>query len=90
MLVLAGCLAGVQLGAQSMRLHDVAASGARALARGESIELVRSRSQTLLSEARVTRVDRGELVCVEATAPGAGPYSLVRLSASSCSLGGGR
>jgi hypothetical protein len=90
-LVLAFCLAGMQLGAQHLRLQDAAATAARSAGRGDPVGLV----STLVPGATLRVANRGDLVCVTAAAHGAGTGAVgflaaVSVSASSCALGGGR
>jgi hypothetical protein len=89
LLVLAACLAGLQLSTQQVRLQQAAAMAARSVARGETVE-----STSALLPGSTLRVEhRGELVCVTASARGSavgGLIGAVTVSASSCALDGGR
>ena len=81
LLVLACCLAGLQLAGQQLRLQDAAAVAARSVARGGSappIEGVRV----------VTRVE-GQLLCARVVAASIAPLFPLQLSAESCALAGG-
>jgi len=81
LLVLACCLAGLQLAGQQLRLQDAAAVTARALARGDSAPAV-------AGAAVVTRVE-GQLLCVRLVAASVAPLIPLQLSAESCALRGG-
>jgi hypothetical protein len=88
-LVLAFCLAGMQLSAQQLRLQDAAATAARSVARGDSA----GPASGLVPGARLTIVQRGDLVCVTAStqgSPASGLLAALSVSASSCALDGGR
>lgn len=88
-LVLAFCLAGMQLTAQQLRLQDAAATAARSVARGDSV----GPASGLVPGARLTVVRRGDLVCVTASTNGAtasGLLGAIPVGASSCALDGGR
>lgn len=89
-LVLAGCLASVQLAAQQVRLTDAAADAARALGRGESHDAAQAIAVRTSGAAALEVADEGEFVCARLTASGAGLLAAVRLSAESCAVGGGR
>lgn len=93
LLLLACCLAGMQLAGQQLRLQDAAAAAARSAARGEPV----GAAAALVPGMSLRIGHRGDLVCVTATAHGAGagtgtggPLAAVSLSASSCALDGGR
>ena len=81
LLVLACCLAGLQLAGQQVRLQDAAAATARSLARGDPAPPVGG-------AAIATRVD-GSLLCARLTAASAAPLIPLQLSAESCALAGG-
>ncbi len=89
LLVLAACLAALQLGTQQVRLQQVAAIAARSVARGEAVG-----ATAILLPGSTLRVEhRGELACVTASARGSaagGWIAVVTVSASSCALDGGR
>ena len=80
-LVLACCLAGLQLAGQQIRLQDAAAVTARALARGDPAPAVGG-------AAIATSVD-GALLCARLTAASIAPLIPLQLSAESCALRGG-
>jgi hypothetical protein len=89
LLVLAACLGGLQLCSQQLRLQQVAAMAARAVARGEPV----GTAGGLVPGATLRVEHRGELACVTASAPGssvAGVIGAVTVSAVSCALDGGR
>jgi len=81
LLVLACCLAGLQLAGQQVRLQDAAAATARALARGDP-------APAIGGAAIATRVD-GALLCARLTAASIAPLLPLELSAQSCALAGG-
>lgn len=81
MLVLACCLAGLQLAGQQIRLQDAAAASARSLARGDP-------APPIGGAAIATRVD-GALLCARLTAASIAPLLPLQLSAESCALQGG-
>ncbi|MFF2389750.1 TadE family type IV pilus minor pilin [Agromyces sp. NPDC058104] len=89
-LVLAGCLASVQLAAQQVRLTDAAADAARALGRGETSATAQTIATRVAGAAALEVSDEGEFVCARLTASGGGLLAAVRLSAESCAVGGGR
>jgi Flp pilus assembly protein TadG len=92
LLVLATMLGGVQAAGLQLRLQDAAADAARALGRGEHAAAVASRSAEQVAGAVLASELRGDLVCARLTAVPAGPAAVLglRLTASSCALGGGR
>ena len=81
LLVLACCLAGLQLAGQQLRLQDAAAASARSLARGES-------APSIVGVRVVTRVE-GQLLCARVVAASMVPLFPMQLSAESCVLDGG-
>ncbi|MBG6055521.1 Flp pilus assembly protein TadG [Salinibacterium sp. CAN_S4] len=88
-LVLAFCLAGVQVAGQQVRLQDAAAAAARSLARGDSAAVTASR---LAPGATVTERSDGDIDCVtlsDQPRVATGTIAGFTLSASSCALGGG-
>lgn len=85
MLVLACCLAGLQVAVTQVRLQDAAAAAARSLARGESAAV----AARLVPGATVSRNGEGDLVCATLSARAVGLIPL-ELRATSCALGGGR
>jgi len=89
-LVLALCLAAIQLASQQIRLQDAAALTARSIARDD--ESSASAASRLVPQLTIMRWAQGELECVTATAPAAGGVIALlglELRASSCALGGG-
>lgn len=88
MLVLALCLGGLQLSTRQLQVQDAAALAARSAARGASFDA------TALVPGAATRIERrGNLVCAVVTVPGtplSGILGVVEVSASGCSLAGGR
>lgn len=88
-LVLAACLASVQLVAQQVRLTDAAADAARALGRGESEAVARSIAERVSPGARLAAWAEAPFVCVELSAHGVGLLSAIELRAESCAVAGG-
>lgn len=90
-LVLAACLGSIQVAGQQLRLQDAAADAARIVARGEPGSAA-GHVGRLVPGASLTVGERGQLVCVTASAGAAasGPLAALVLTASSCALGGGR
>jgi len=88
-LVLAACLASVQLVAQQVRLTDAAADVARALGRGESEASARTIADRVSGGSRLASWNEGPFVCVALSAPGAGVLAAIELRAESCALAGG-
>jgi hypothetical protein len=87
-LLLAGCLVCLQVGAQQLRLQDAAADVARSLSRGGGTAAIGA-----VPGATIVVSDRGELLCVRLSARPAAPVAAafgVILSASSCALAGGK
>lgn len=91
-LVLAACMAGVQVAAQQVRLQDAAADAARVAARGEGAGAAASRAARLVPGASLFLSNDGDLVCAHLSAPAAafGPLAALSIGATSCALGGGR
>jgi hypothetical protein len=85
MVVLACCLAGLQVAGTQLRLQDAAAAAARSLARGEPASI----AARLMPGAAVSRHSEGDLVCATLSAQASGLIPLA-LQATSCALGGGR
>ena len=83
LLLAAGVLAA---GARGVRLQDAAADAARLAARGESADRVHSVVAGAAAGASARIEQRGDLVCVIASAPAGLPFTL---TASSCALAGG-
>ena len=88
-LVLAACLASVQLVAQQVRLTDAAADAARALGRGESAGTAQSIADRVSGGAALAQWAEDPLVCVSLSAPGAGLLAAIELRAESCAVSGG-
>jgi hypothetical protein len=89
LLVLAVCLAGLQLSSKQVRLQQVAAMAARSVARGEPVSVAAG----LVPGTTLRLEHRGELACVTASAVGsktAWLIGVITVSASSCALDGGR
>lgn len=87
-LLLACCLAGVQIAGQQLRLQDAAADVARSVARGGSTS-----AASQVPGAGVAITSRGDLVCARLSARSRSPAGTLlglTLSASSCALGEGR
>jgi hypothetical protein len=85
MVVLACCLAGMQVAGAQLRLQDAAAAAARSLARGEPPAV----AAQLVPGAAVSRSADGDLVCATLSVRASGMLPL-GLRATSCALGGGR
>ncbi len=91
--VLAFCLAGVQIAGQQVRLQDVAADAARILGRGEGIAAAQGFVAAAVPGAQLTAESRDSAVCAFVQHPVALPgASMLQLTvkASSCALAGGR
>ena len=87
-LLLACCLACLQIAGQQLRLQDAAADVARSAARGGSTSAAGQ-----APGATVVITSRGELVCANLSARSRSPAGTLlglTLTASSCALGGGR
>ncbi|WP_248305420.1 TadE family type IV pilus minor pilin [Agromyces sp. H66] len=89
-LVLAACLASVQLVGQHVRLTDAAADAARALGRGESAAEAGAIADRVSGGASLVVSEDGEFVCATLQAPGRGLLAAVVLRAESCAVSGGR
>ena len=90
-LVLACCLASVQIAGQQLRLQDAAADAARSLSRDDPAAA--SRAVRAVPGALLTRSSSGDLVCARVQARSVSPLGTVlglTLVARSCALGGGR
>jgi len=87
LLVLAFCLAGLQLSTLQLTVQDAAALTARSVARGGTFDM------GALVDGAATRIERrGNLVCATVTTPGTpltGIMGVIRVSASSCAFAGG-
>lgn len=90
-LVLACCLAAIQLAGSQSRLQDAAAIAARSIARAAgSADPVIALMNSLVPGAAVQTESQGDLICVRLSMPGTvGGLSVVMLSARSCALGVG-
>jgi Flp pilus assembly protein TadG len=88
-LVLAACLASVQLVAQQVRLTDAAADAARALGRGESEGTAHAIADRVSGGAGLVAWTEEPFVCVVLTAPGGGLLAAIELRAESCAVSGG-
>jgi hypothetical protein len=87
-LMLACCLAGVQIAGQQLRLQDAAAGVARSVARGGSASAAGQ-----VPGVGIAITDRGDLVCARLSARSRSPAGTLlglTLTASSCALGDGR
>ena len=74
-------------GAKHVRLQDAAADAARIVARGEPADAATGVVTAAVAGAAASVEQRGDLVCVTATAPSG--IVAVSLSARSCALAGG-
>ncbi|WP_244857731.1 TadE family type IV pilus minor pilin [Agromyces archimandritae] len=88
-LVLAACLAAVQLVTAQVRLTDAAADAARALGRGEAAASAAALVERMVGGAALAERREGEFVCATVTAGGGGLFAAVELRADSCALAGG-
>ncbi|WP_235511125.1 TadE family type IV pilus minor pilin [Agromyces sp. Root81] len=89
-LVLAACLASVQLAAQQVRLTDASADAARALGRGESAAEAGVIADRVSGGADLSAAIEGEFVCATLSASGGGLLAAIELRAESCAVTGGR
>lgn len=91
-IILVGCLTGLQLVGEYVRVQDAAAITARAVARGEDHGTASARAVGLVPGATTAFDSDGDLRCatVSTRAGGAGALLRLRLSARSCALGDGR
>ncbi|MEV1130017.1 TadE family type IV pilus minor pilin [Agromyces sp. NPDC049794] len=89
-LVLAACLASVQLVGQHVRLTDAAADAARALGRGESAAEASAIADRVSGGASLAVAEDGQFVCVTLQAPAHGLLAAVVLRTESCAVAGGR
>ncbi|WP_394551010.1 TadE family type IV pilus minor pilin [Agromyces sp. MMS24-JH15] len=89
-LVLALCLAGVQLGARQVGLEDAAADAARALGRGDGAGEASAIAGRNAPGATLAVTSEPPFVCAMLTAPSGGLLAGIRLRAESCALDGGR
>ena len=84
LVLLALCLAAVQLGVHQVRVQDAAAVAARVSARGDGASAGGYVAQ-LVPGADVVMAVRADLVCATVTGgPAAGPFRAIRMSATSC------
>ena len=91
-LVLACCLAAMQLASQQLRLQDAAAGAARMVARGESYAAATRQVAQLVPGAQLSRESRGAMLCVQASVSGSivgGLMGAITVTARSCALAGG-
>lgn len=88
--VLALCLAGVQVVTVQVRLTDAAADVARALGRGEPPSIAHAIAHTV-GPATVSTSQRGQFVCVTVSGDH-NPFAAlgIRPSGRACALEGGR
>jgi Flp pilus assembly protein TadG len=89
-IVLVLCLSGIQVAALQIRLQDAAGLAARSLARDDDDASLRAAG--LVPGATLSAYATGELQCAQVSAPASGALAItgMRLTASSCALGGGR
>ena len=86
-LLLACCLAALQIAGQQLRLQDAAADVSRSIARGGGS------SEAARVGAAVSVTQNGDLVCARLSARSRSPAGVLlglTLSASSCALGDGK
>jgi len=87
-LLLACCLAALQIAGQQLRLQDAAADVSRSIARGGG-----GGSEAARVGAAVSVTQNGDLVCTRLSARSRSPAGVLlglTLSASSCALGDGK
>ncbi len=92
-LVLAACIAGLQVAGEQLRLQDAAADAARLLARADGSTAAAARLTAAIPGARLTVSHPGDLVCAGASARSRisiGVLLGVTIRASGCALDGGR
>ncbi|WP_232331615.1 TadE family type IV pilus minor pilin [Agromyces laixinhei] len=89
-LVLATCLASVQLAAQQVRLTDASADAARSLGRGESNSAAAAIADRVSGGADLSVAVDGQFVCAMLTSSGGGLLAAIELRAESCAVTGGR
>ncbi|WP_157421663.1 TadE family type IV pilus minor pilin [Agromyces sp. Leaf222] len=90
MLVLATCLASVHLVTLQVRLTDAAAAAARALGRGEAVEVASGIAVRIAGSTELSHSDDGTFACVTLAASGGGLLAPIRLTSESCAMSGGR
>lgn len=90
LLVLSLGLGAAQLGSVRLRAQAAAGDAARSLARGDPPGRASAIAAALSPDARVSRHDRGGMVCVRVTVAGAarGPLAGIVVAGTSCALGG--
>lgn len=88
-LVLTSLVAAVLVVDGLGRLQLAAATAARAIGRGDE-DAGRSVVDRIAPGASVTVQHGGDVVCVEASRAGTGPFSVVPLRATGCAADGGR
>nr|WP_179580830.1 TadE family type IV pilus minor pilin [Leifsonia psychrotolerans] len=91
-LVLACCLAAIQVVGQQVRLTDAAVVAARMLGRGESLDSAAAAVQASIAGAELRTEHQGDLVCALLQKPsGFGPFARagVTVTARSCAPSGG-
>lgn len=89
-LVLAACLASVQLVAEQVRLTDAAADAARSLGRGESQPDAAAIADRIAAGAALAVSVEEPFVCVTLSSSGGGFLGAIELRAESCAVTGGR
>jgi Flp pilus assembly protein TadG len=90
-IVLALGIGGLGAAARVVRLQDAAADAARLAGRGEDAGRAAEAVTRAVDGATASVEDRGDLVCVVATAPAPVlPVALPPLTATACALSGGR
>jgi len=75
---------------RQVRLQDAAADAARLVARGEADSRAATAVADAVSGATTAIARRGDLVCVQASAPAGVPLIAIAVHAGSCALAGGR
>ncbi|MDQ0895292.1 Flp pilus assembly protein TadG [Agromyces ramosus] len=88
-LVLAACLASVQLVAEQVRLTDAAADAARALGRGETEAVAAAIADRITGGAALAVSAEAPFVCVTLSSAGDGFLAAIELRAESCAVSGG-
>jgi len=92
LLVLAFCLAAIQIVGQQVRITDAAADGARSLARGDTAAVAAQRVRHSVGGASIADSRDGEYVCIDVSQPAEfAPARLIGIdvTAHSCALAGG-
>ena len=89
-LVLAACLASVQLVAVQVRLTDAAADAARALGRGESEAAAGAIADRITGGSALAVSVEEPFVCASLSTSGEGLLAAIELHAESCAVTGGR